>query len=333
MLQICVDRENVLDESNPNDGDSDFLLKRVACLKIYGEARSEGNNLFRSTHGMAALLKDNTSGVSWLTTTRHNCGIISFRDFEHTTRMVTLKTPGSFSEIPCFHPYYEDRIDRNAHRIDISSYVDDSGTEKFHYRQTEEGPERVFWVYGYDVIRQRFEDTYLHCLRPNKLEPFEIVDPGFEYTVGLRIIVALWNIPPPPEAENEDVSLYGERENINVRVGRIIAVGDNHIEYDCNTFPDYSGSPVICMDERFPEHRRKVIAIHAGSPQGIDFDTKEEIKFNFGFKTRCEHPNSFRVEQAIEDATNETSDEAVEEEANDDVDAAEDAVAGEGDGC
>jgi V8-like Glu-specific endopeptidase len=111
--------------------------------------------------------------------------------------------------------------------------------------------------------------------------------------ISIKIIIPEWDIPTVnKDGELREPELYeGDRENINLHTGEITGVGTNHLEYNINTCDAVSGAPVICVDKRpeFEPYRRKVIAIHAGAPQGIDMNTKMEFNFNIGFKTRCRH--------------------------------------------
>jgi hypothetical protein len=62
----------------------------------------------------------------------------------------------------------------------------------------------------------------------------------------------------------------------------ITGAGTYHIECNYNAYQGCSGEPVIAMDERYSEYRRKVIVIHAGCPESL-----LGMGINIVFKLRC----------------------------------------------
>lgn len=295
-INISVQGPNLL-----NEEDAMYIAERVvAHLMIDYVVDGE----LCSSETMTSLLSDKTSGETWLTTARNAIGILDdhSRVKSISAAFVTPHLDAPYhGGIQCFGTFHGDAV---RDEIDISDVVvDNNGTRRVRYYQKEEsepGPQpsslppiifgppknegdRLEWRCGYDVIRVRFEDTPLSDLveddgsRHPVAVPFDIVDPDFRYEVGLKIAIPAWRV----ESNGWDSEIY---------TGEITAVGINHIEY--NNFSHYgcSGSPVICVDDRFPQHRLKVIAIHAGQPKGHDF--------KIGFKTRCSHEKSFGREQA-----------------------------------
>jgi hypothetical protein len=82
-------------------------------------------------------------------------------------------------------------------------------------------------------------------------------------------------------------AIYGEPGVVNVYTGKITFVGDNHIEYDINTFTGCSGSVVFLLDMDQPSPVEPndhgcAIAIHAGAHPSLR-------NRNYGFIIRC-HP-------------------------------------------
>jgi hypothetical protein len=280
-----------------NKQDQRYIAERVGHLEVNYIVDGKLNRGIAA----ASLLSDKTLGETWLTTARHAIGIL---DDHGRMRSISAALVTPFLRvygIHCFGTFHGDAV---RDEIDISGVVvDNNGTRRVRYHHKEEsepspqpsylppiifGPpknerDRLVWRCGYDVIRVRIEDTPLSDLvqddssRHPFAGPFDIVDPDFRYEVGLKIAIPAWRF----ESNIIDTGIY---------TGEITAVGVNHIEYNNTSQDGFSGSPVICVDDRFPQHQLKVIAIHAGRPKGHDF--------KIGFKTRCSHKKSFGREQA-----------------------------------
>ena len=54
----------------------------------------------------------------------------------------------------------------------------------------------------------------------------------------------------------------GANDDISIYTGVINGVRAYHIKCTYNAYQGYSGGPVFAADERYPEYRRKAIAIH-----------------------------------------------------------------------
>jgi len=78
--------------------------------------------------------------------------------------------------------------------------------------------------------------------------------------------------------------IYGLPNEVNLYTGKIAHVGEQHIEYDVNTFTGCSGAIVFLLDKDQPSSVQscdhgKAIAVHAGSHPFLP-------NRNFGFQIR-----------------------------------------------
>jgi hypothetical protein len=112
---------------------------------------------------------------------------------------------------------------------------------------------------------------------------YERVGPSFNYEVGQRIgiavlsehaptrITASYN-PENPSLYHEDTlkRVFGEPNNVNIYTGKILLVGESHVEHDINTFTGCSGAIIFLLDTEQPSSVTPrdfgtAIAVHAGS--------------------------------------------------------------------
>ena len=112
---------------------------------------------------------------------------------------------------------------------------------------------------------------------------YERVGPRFNYEVGQRIgiavlsehaptkITASYN-PENPSNYDEDTlkRVFGEPKKVNIYTGKILLVGESHLEHDINTFTGCSGAIIFLLDIEQPSSVTprdfgKAIAVHAGS--------------------------------------------------------------------
>ena len=301
-LEVHVDSEGDVDQE-----DAEFILKRVANIKMEFDSHGTGN--FNDTgNSMVSLLLDRccTTNQTWLTTTRHSIGM--FYDEKDraigSTSSCYLNTPfhreTMRDRIQCFVGHHSDEFRcGDSSCIDISRVVLDNNVQTVRTKKVkDDGNHPLTWTYGYDILKVRIEEERFLRIAKSPLKPmsFEIVDSDFPYEVGIRILVPEWEIPTVEDGVLRGREPFeGEFENTNLHTGEITGVGTNHIEHNINTYSGVSGAPVICVDRRpeFEPYRLKVIAIHGGGPLGIDSDTGAPFSFNVAFKTRSSHEKSF----------------------------------------
>lgn len=324
--RICVFVDSRDEDYNDTDV-AKYIAKRVANIqtKVKAPEKEEGEQ-----YNMVSVLKDGTTNQAWLTTARRSVGrYVDGEDSMDCTTFCSLHAPfhqnKSRDQIPCFYANLHDAVQTDGSKgIDISEVVVDNGIQIVRTK-VEDGRNPLTWRFGYDVLKVRIEEEHF-SRNSSSLKPgsFEIVDSEFPYQVGIKIVIPAWGIQTVDNnGVKRDRELFeGDMKDINFHTGQITGVGTYNIEYNVNTYKGVSGAPVICVDRRpgFERYRCKVIAIHAGAPQGTDMHTGLEFDFNIGFKTRCGHENSFVpgniVELATEEAVNGNANEGFEEEAD-----------------
>lgn len=138
------------------------------------------------------------------------------------------------------------------------------------------------WSFGIDIsvgqtVSNRSDGV------TNDRYSWELAGRNYEFKKDQKVGIAVFNTlqptaksaSPDPNAPlaftpEELAEIYGRALETKVYAGRITCVGENHIEYDINTFEGCSGAIVFLLDENqhesvAPEDCGKAIAIHAGT--------------------------------------------------------------------
>ncbi|CAB9497107.1 expressed unknown protein [Seminavis robusta] len=139
----------------------------------------------------------------------------------------------------------------------------------------------------------------------SQLGSFDLVDEKFLYEEDLKIGIVTYK----PGAGEEDFSevggleegipiwyswanavkgfiatkigvVLGEKDDLMIYTGSITEVGNDHIEYNVNTFKGCSGAVVIVMDRSHPDFG-KAMAIHAGYQPALGTNLGFKLAGNF----------------------------------------------------
>jgi hypothetical protein len=140
----------------------------------------------------------------------------------------------------------------------------------------------MIWPFGNDIAAGNKIRSYTQGVTSAD-GSYERVRPSFNYEVGQRIgiavlsehaptsITASYN-PENPSLYHEDTlkRVFGDPNNVNIYTGKILLVGDSHVEHDINTFTGCSGAIVFLLDIEQPSSVTPrdfgtAIAVHAGS--------------------------------------------------------------------
>jgi len=148
---------------------------------------------------------------------------------------------------------------------------DENAQEKF---------EPTGWKYGKELVVMPLVEQYfsrLDTLR-DAVECFETVSPKFHVEKDMQVgIMAHSNNGTLAANMKRCLSSKGyeaKKGDVFITVGKITAVGEDHIQYDVNTVPGFSGAPVFLLAPG-ENHDMKIIAVHAGF--------SNEAESNFGF--------------------------------------------------
>jgi hypothetical protein len=154
------------------------------------------------------------------------------------------------------------------------------------------------WAFGVDIsIGNLIERptpgiTNEHC-------SFELVRDNFYLEVGQKVGMAVLFSPQAKPTRKTVASvgfeefvvsdmdlerIYGQPNTVNIYTGEITYVGDEHIEFDINTFTGCSGAVIFLLDQGQPASVQscdfgKAIAVHAGAHPFL-------VNRNLGFKLR-----------------------------------------------
>lgn len=143
------------------------------------------------------------------------------------------------------------------------------------------------WKYGneLELIRVNNRQTlklrrFREAVDAARIKAFKSVSTNFKIEIGMRVGI-LARSCFGLAAKNLRSELRGGEENYQpqpgdtfIKVGTISYVGCEHIEYDINTAPGFSGGPVVLLNKDSDCHM-KVVASHAGY--------SEHRGMNFGF--------------------------------------------------
>lgn len=244
--------------------------------------------------GQAALVRNPQNGAVMFVTCKHNTGAEANKKGELEV---------------CLDPHECMLQDNSAADI----HLPDTGWRKMpsHAVKLRDG---ATWSNGFDLSlgptihadsaeehwpndpwRKEFLEDLLQ-----KIRPFEVVGDGFSSDVGLKIGIVVFN----PYAEKEEAfsevngladidvdesyanvtkgiteakieAVLGEKDSVMIYTGCITFDGNQHIEYNVNTYNGCSGAIVIVMDRGHPDFG-KALAVHAGY--------KDVLDKNVGFK-------------------------------------------------
>lgn len=150
----------------------------------------------------------------------------------------------------------------------------------------------ILWEDGLDVAIAK--SSILEAEQaPQEPAIFEFVRPDFEYEVGQRVGMVVgtsflqlsdFTARSPGEETDFLESVYGKMDgNTHLYTGAITRVEEEHIEYNINTLPGFSGALIFLLDKKQPSTVQetdygKVIAVHVGSPK------KLRAQANVGFR-------------------------------------------------
>lgn len=164
-----------------------------------------------------------------------------------------------------------------------------------------DGKERVRtanWMYGVDISKGNLVARPTQGIT-SEHSSFALVRETFKLEVGQKIGMAVF-FPPKAKPTRKTVAsfgvsevdiseaelerIYGLPDVVNIYTGEITFVGDDHIEYDINTFTSCSGATVFLLDEGQPPSVQscdfgKAVAVHAGAHPFL-------ATRNLGFKIR-----------------------------------------------
>lgn len=142
----------------------------------------------------------------------------------------------------------------------------------------------VFWRYGHDVSFGKTIGMMTDGITV-EASSFQLVRDDFVVKPGQRVGIAVYmkrkvslamaqhseTFPLRNVKEKELAHIFGTPGNVHIYTGKITFAGDNHVEYDLNSFTSCSGSLVFLLDKQQPEESvrqedyGKVIAVHAGA--------------------------------------------------------------------
>jgi hypothetical protein len=100
-------------------------------------------------------------------------------------------------------------------------------------------------------------------------------------------------------SEAQIKAIYSPPNTVNIYTGGITYVGENHVEYDFNSFTGCAGAVVFLLDKNQPSSVQqcdyeKAIAIHSGA----SFPCKQELWF-YDSPTPCIQLKVMRVGELI----------------------------------
>jgi len=179
-----------------------------------------------------------------------------------------------------------------------------SGNDIIDLRRGDAGGRPAICDYGFDVSVGAIIDSPAEPLT-DRTYSFPLVRKQLPLRVGQKVGMAVLFCEdskptrdtiagvaeaPVKLSDTQIKAIYGEPDVVNVYTGKITYVGDNHIEYDINTFTGCSGSVVFLLDVDQPSPVQPndhgcAIAIHAG---GSSFVVKSKLRFYHSLPPRIQ---------------------------------------------
>lgn len=145
----------------------------------------------------------------------------------------------------------------------------------------------MIWPFGLDISMGNKITSYTQGVTGRDAS-FELVDADdFQFEIGQKIGIAVFSEHTPtkvtasydpehPSDYKTDLLLdvFGESNQVNIYTGKILVVGETHIEHDINAFTGCSGAIVFLLDLDQPssvlrKHWGSAIAVHVGSHPSI----------------------------------------------------------------
>lgn len=140
------------------------------------------------------------------------------------------------------------------------------------------------WTYGVDISKGNLVANPTEGVT-SEHSSFALVRDTFHLEVGQKVGMAVLFTPqgkPTRQTvasvgvQEVDISdselerIYGQPNSVNLYTGLITYVGDDHIEYDINTFTGCSGATVFLLDQGQPPSVQqcdygRAVAVHAGA--------------------------------------------------------------------
>ena len=179
-------------------------------------------------------------------------------------------------------------------RCDRMLYIPRTGWERTeqwtnhnaYYLGNDEIRQECSWKYGVDLsLGPEFSDDDRSATNLlSKLCVNDIVPDDFVYEEGMKLGMSIFTEDGPNYEEESLVNamdrdelpeIIGNAKELVVFTGKIVFVGEEHIEHDLNGFGGCSGGHLILF-EKDHEHFGKVAAVHVGSKVGLNA--------NIGFK-------------------------------------------------
>ena len=137
------------------------------------------------------------------------------------------------------------------------------------------------WAFGIDVSLGRTMTSESDGITNAKYS-FELAGDGYEFKVGQRVGIAVFNTVQPtaksasphpnvplPLTPDQLKEIYGEALEKKVYAGTITFVGEHHVEYDINAFEGCAGAIVFLLDvdqheSVSPQDYGNAIGVHTG---------------------------------------------------------------------
>ena len=258
--------------------------------------------------GQAAIVRDPNTGVRMFATSKHNLTthkskVTGNLEICNDPHLCTLGKNGSAAEI--IFPNTGLKLNNSSHKVDLrdgytwSCFDNSLGPVVDRNTGAINHPNRPAKA---DRLNRLIEQS----------TPFEVVWDDFLYKKGLKIGVVVYYPGAQEEEKEEDFSeevggLSGVVNLLSSKIGGVLfkavdwlklkifhvfrqkadvmiytgvitrdaKAGEDHVEYNVNTFKGCSGGIVIVMDRKHPDFG-KAIAIHAGY--------SKSLKTNLGFK-------------------------------------------------
>lgn len=131
-------------------------------------------------------------------------------------------------------------------------------------------------IYGVDITHS--PKAYRHKDLSQEFFLFERVaeSKNFSLAVGQKVGMVVYNVSDvsPESAMALEISaaqlrkIYGGKGDVVIHTGEILAVGENHIEYDINSYGGCSGALVFLLDKNQPDsvpdtEYGKAVAVHS----------------------------------------------------------------------
>jgi len=154
------------------------------------------------------------------------------------------------------------------------------------------------WTWGVDISKGNLVARLAEGIT-SEHSSFALVRENFHLEVGQKVGMAVLFTPQAKptrqtvasfgvqEVDISDMELeriYGQPNSVNIYTGEIMFIGDDHIEYDINSFTGCSGATVFLLDQGQPPSVQncdfgKAVAVHAGAHPFL-------ATRNLGFKIR-----------------------------------------------